>query len=333
MLILMFRAATILARTGAALAATLIATGPALTQVVHTGAQPPPLLSGPYAPGSTIGCGEPAGFSQAAMANASSLYGLNWNPFGPPEQGWAVYEPLIAHEIGVSCAASTPGFAAALAAFQAKYAIAADGVMSPATFEVFKGVWQERRPFVMMRVQSLCPDAPLSDLLISLPKTQETFNREGRALRLDAFRAYQRMVAAARAESPPIRSDAKALSLFSGYRSAMADRARCETEHNCDGAHRAACSAHRTGTAVDLNVGWMPGLSADTASTANRLMQTRSPAYRWLVDNAARFGFVNYPFEPWHWEYVGPLTAVGQTPIAPKQSLDQKFPLPISSAH
>ena len=24
-----------------------------------------------------------------------------------------------------------------------------------------------------------------------------------------------------------------------------------------------------------------------------------------LVKNAARFGFVNYVFEPWHWEWVG----------------------------
>jgi LAS superfamily LD-carboxypeptidase LdcB len=21
--------------------------------------------------------------------------------------------------------------------------------------------------------------------------------------------------------------------------------------------------------------------------------------------NAGRYGFVNYPYEPWHWEYVG----------------------------
>ena len=30
-----------------------------------------------------------------------------------------------------------------------------------------------------------------------------------------------------------------------------------------------------------------------------------APAYRWLVANADRFGFVNYPFEPWHWEWTG----------------------------
>ena len=32
---------------------------------------------------------------------------------------------------------------------------------------------------------------------------------------------------------------------------------------------------------------------------------SRTAVYRWMVANAARFGFVNYPFEPWHWEWTG----------------------------
>jgi LAS superfamily LD-carboxypeptidase LdcB len=28
-------------------------------------------------------------------------------------------------------------------------------------------------------------------------------------------------------------------------------------------------------------------------------------AFRWLVANAYRHGFVNYAFEPWHWEWTG----------------------------
>ncbi len=31
----------------------------------------------------------------------------------------------------------------------------------------------------------------------------------------------------------------------------------------------------------------------------------QTPAYRWLLANARRFGFVNYVFEPWHWEWTG----------------------------
>jgi LAS superfamily LD-carboxypeptidase LdcB len=68
---------------------------------------------------------------------------------------------------------------------------------------------------------------------------------------------------------------------------------------------RAACSAHRTGLALDLDVGAAPGFMVDSSADPNRLFQSRTPAYRWLVRNAVRFGFVNYVFEPWHWEWRG----------------------------
>jgi LAS superfamily LD-carboxypeptidase LdcB len=32
---------------------------------------------------------------------------------------------------------------------------------------------------------------------------------------------------------------------------------------------------------------------------------TTTPTYQWLVAHAHRYGFVNYPFEPWHWEWTG----------------------------
>jgi LAS superfamily LD-carboxypeptidase LdcB len=31
-----------------------------------------------------------------------------------------------------------------------------------------------------------------------------------------------------------------------------------------------------------------------------------TPAYRWLVAHAERFGFYPYDLEPWHWEYNPP---------------------------
>jgi D-alanyl-D-alanine carboxypeptidase len=59
----------------------------------------------------------------------------------------------------------------------------------------------------------------------------------------------------------------------------------------------------------------------------------RSPLYRWMVVNAGRFGFVNYAYEPWHWEWTGepllpgvPISSLpkeGSEPIvaeAPKES-------------
>lgn len=58
-------------------------------------------------------------------------------------------------------------------------------------------------------------------------------------------------------------------------------------------------SAHQTGRAVDLYLG-VPNGSANVA----RLRRT--PAYKWMVANARRFGFYPYPTEPWHWEYNPP---------------------------
>ncbi|HWE46112.1 MAG TPA: M15 family metallopeptidase [Caulobacteraceae bacterium] len=276
-------------------------------------------------------CGDAAPpFVEAASKNAQSIDTLDWAPFGPHEKGWAIYEIMIDHEIGTTCGAGTPVFAQKLADFQAKYQLAPDGVFTPATFDTLKGVWQERRPFVMLRVQHLCPDTPAPSNLKPVPKDEEAFERDDRMLRADALAAYQQMLTAARRESGAIAADPRALTIFSGYRDPASDAQRCETEHNCDGAHRASCSAHRTGTAIDLDVGFMSGDHADDATVDNRMLQTRTPAYRWMVDNAARFGFVNYPFEPWHWEYVkGPLPATAPPILtdAPSQTAPGVAPL------
>ena len=114
------------------------------------------------------------------------------------------------------------------------------------------------------------------------------------------------------AESPEIAADPRNLTIFSAYRSPDSDAARCARDGDCDGVARAVCSPHRTGLALDLYVGQAPGFGPDSTAAPNRLAQSRSPAYRWLVANAHRFGFVNYPFEPWHWEWVG--EAPGDTP-------------------
>jgi len=63
-------------------------------------------------------------------------------------------------------------------------------------------------------------------------------------------------------------------------------------------------SEHQLGTAVDLTTPELKNLSLDFEKTT---------AYRWLNENAYRYGFViSYPrenkyyqFEPWHWRFVG----------------------------
>lgn len=63
-------------------------------------------------------------------------------------------------------------------------------------------------------------------------------------------------------------------------------------------------SEHQLGTTVDLTD---PATGGTFASFAN------TDAYRWLLENAHRYGFVlSYPennqfyiFEPWHWRFVG----------------------------
>jgi hypothetical protein len=267
----------------------------------------------------------PEAFVHAAEANARTLEDLDWAPFGQPEKGWQVYDLLVGREIGAACGSGTPAFAEKLAAFQARYQLPADGVFTAATFEVVKGLLQEQRPFIMARLAKICPDAPSEAELVPVPKAAETFEREGRLIRADAFAAYQRMVAAASAELPALKEDPKALTIFSAYRSPDSDAARCDEQGNCDGLRRATCSSHRTGTAIDINVGWIPGVAADSTSPENRLLQTRTAPYRWLVMNAARFGFVNYPYEPWHWEWIGSREkpALGPLPppgIAPAQT-------------
>jgi D-alanyl-D-alanine carboxypeptidase len=242
------------------------------------------------------------GWSEAAQANALSLQTLAWAPFGRPETGWEIYVPLLQQEIRTTCPPDSEGFAAALAAWQRANGQGADGVLTEPLFLAMKGEVQGRREFVRFTSFGQCPDTPD---LITAARVDEGYSGKQVWLRPKALAAYRRMAAAARAEVPEIAADPRNLTIFSGYRSPAADAARCQAEGNCDGIVRARCSAHRTGLALDIYVGQAPGYGPDSSADPNRLHLTRTPTYRWLLANAERFGFVNYPFEPWHWEWTG----------------------------
>lgn len=259
-----------------------------------------PVATGPalVAPPDPNGCRNPA-FEAAARENARTLTTLAWSPFGRAETGWAIYETLTAHEIGTTCPAVSPGFAAALAQWQQRNRLAGDGRFTTATFDTLKAQMHSRRPYVGVRARGVCPNPPSPAQLADATK-DEGYGGKAIQLRTAAMAAYRQMVAEARRDAG-VAADPRHLQIFSGYRSPEYDAARCARDNNCDGVVRATCSPHRTGLAMDLYVG---GARPDSTEDANRLIQSRNPAYRWLVANADRFGFRNYPFEPWHWEYV-----------------------------
>ena len=249
-------------------------------------------------------CARPAAFTPAAMANTDSLDHLAWSPFGRPEQGWAIYTLRVQREIKSRCAAQTAGFAERLAAWQAAHALPASGVFDAPSFQLMKTAWQNARPYVVLRAAGVCPDPP-ADAALAPIRASDVFPGKTVLLRKKAMKSLHRMLSAAWADAPGAGHGPNRLVVFSGFRSPAYDADRCAKEGNCDGVGRATCSAHRTGLAVDLVLGFAPGYAVDSSADANRLYQTRTPVYRWLVDNAHRFGFVNYPFEPWHWEWTG----------------------------
>ncbi len=242
------------------------------------------------------------GPNAAATVNASSYATLAWSPFGRAETGWQIYYPRIAAATGTRCAPETPGFAAAIARWQHEHRIFESGVLNTGTFAAMKSMWQGARPWV--HASRACPGAPDGAMLV-VAKTRESYGGKTIMLRARALEAYRAMVAAAREADHSIKHHAQAFQIFSGFRDPAYDAARCAAQGNCQGVVRASCSAHRTGLAMDMWVGQAPGYGPDSSADANRLAMVATPEYRWLLANASRFGFVNYAFEPWHWEWTG----------------------------
>ena len=250
-------------------------------------------------------CDDAPAFEAAAARNAADIDGLDWMPYGPPETGWRTYAPRIAVEIASRCAYDSPGFANALAGWQKAHNRRPTGVIDQDTFSLMKVRWHLQRPFVILNRQGGCPPAPPPEALATA-RPEEVYGSRPMQLRADALAAYRRMVSDARAADPAIARDRQALLIFSGYRSPIENDVTCLLRGGCDNVTRAPCSAHRTGLAFDIVVGAAPGGRVDSTENSNRLAQSQTPTYRWLVRNAHRYGFVNYVFEPWHWEWSPP---------------------------
>ena len=242
-----------------------------------------------------------AAWTPAAQANRASLETLAWTPFGRPETGWATYAPLTAREIATGCPADTPGFAAALARWQSAHGLPADGVFRPEAFARMLAVVELRRPFVRLTAKGICP-APPDEAGLAAAEPEEGYGRKVVRMRPGALAAYRRMAAAARAAG--VAADPDDFKLISGFRGPAEEAARC-ADAACDTVSRARCSAHRTGLAADIYLGRAADADPVSSEEANRRAIARTRAYRWLTANADRFGFLNYPFEPWHWEWTG----------------------------
>ena len=249
-------------------------------------------------------CGGSSAGSDVIKANTESLGDLAWSLSGRDALGWEIYAPLAQREVATACPPDSQGFALALSRWQAAHGLSASGRMDATSFETMWVAMLVRRPFVRA-MRFGCP-APLAASELELAQPDETFARQTTIMAgRQALQAYRTLLAAARANAPAIRTDPQALTIISAFRAPQLDGSDCPLGQVCSNLTRANCSAHQTGTAMDLYLGAAPGRGPADSDDSNRLYQAASPAYIWLVRNAARFGFAPYPFEPWHWEWTG----------------------------
>jgi len=257
------------------------------------------------APSAVATCDGPS-FVAAARANAQSVNTSPWmfsagtreKPEGP---GWAVYVPIIAHTLGTACGPATTGFAQALSNWQNQHGLAADGTMSRNTAAKMKEGWQAKRAHLAR------PCVELSRTRTAAIPPEARFDARDKRLQTDALAAYERLLAAARREQPALFRASAIMQAASAWRDPADDRTSCTRNPGpCNGTAKAVgCSAHWSGLALDLNLGFLPGRDPTDSTYANRLHQSQNPAYVWMLENAGRFGFVNYYYEPWHWEWQG----------------------------
>ncbi len=243
-------------------------------------------------------------FSAAAVENVRSRDALRWDFGGKAQNGWAIYAPLISQTIGTEKESSSPEFAGAVAQWQKNAGIEADGIIDRPTLEALIKFWQSRRVFN--------GSYPSDDQLISAP-ISEFFDptRDPSLLQLEreTYSAYKRMLRAAAKDlgsvkftkNGEIAPGEKFFTIVSAFRSREYQDSLRRKEPNAGRGALAKVSVHSTGRAIDIYVGGEPVTTKDP----NRMIQVQTPAYKWLVKNASKFGFVPYFYEPWHWEYVG----------------------------
>ena len=259
----------------------------------------------------------PGAAFNAAQQNSHLKFNLDWTFGGRAQRGWYLYTALINRETGTETSAGTPDFALALARWQQANNFPPTGILDGETWYQMIAVWQSRR----IKEQDRGEAAPWQ--LLTAPITD--FYDPTRAPELlkvekQTYAAYKRMVAAAAQDSAlklmvtsngELSVAEKYLKIISSFRSKDYQAQLRRQSPNAGRAGLAVNSPHFTGRALDLYVGGDP---VDTHDF-NRSIQVNTPVYKWLVKNAARFGFYPYYYEPWHWEYIpGNFTINSSTP-------------------
>ena len=245
-----------------------------------------------------------AAFAAAAAENATLRNELSWTFGGKQQRGWYLYELLINKTLKTQDDSDTPDFASAIASWQKRSGLSADGVLDEDSLMRMVSEWQSNR---LKNRDVATPDqlfiAPTSDFY-DPSRTEEL-----RQVERNTYAAYKRMIAAAlddrtlklaRTSAGELAPGEKYFKIVSAFRSREYQDELRRKSPNSGSAGLAVNSPHFTGRALDIYVGGDP---VDTKD-ANRAIQVNTPAYRWLVRNAERFGFRPYFYEPWHWEYV-----------------------------
>lgn len=243
-------------------------------------------------------------FADAAAQNVLLRSDLIWQ-FGRKEQrGWYLYDLLIGHTLNISHDHSTGDFAGAIAGWQKQRGLTPHGVLDENSWMSFVSEWQNNR------LKDKTPATP--DQLLTAPSSDfydPSRLEELRQVEKNAYAAYKAMVAAAIADpalklahisTTELAPNEKFFKIISSYRSREYQEELRRKSPNAGTAGLAINSPHSTGRALDIYVGGDP---VDTKDS-NRAIQVNTPAYKWLVKNAERFGFRPYFYEPWHWEYV-----------------------------
>jgi zinc D-Ala-D-Ala carboxypeptidase len=240
----------------------------------------------------------------AAERNSILRNELNWTFGGKPQRGWYLYNLLIAQTLKTDDDSVSSDFAAALRVWQKKTGLSPSGVFDEDSLLAMVTQWQNNR---LKNRTSAAPDqlltAPSSDFYD--PEREV----ELRQVERNTYAAYKRMVAAAGADptlklkrtaSSELAPGVRYFKIISAFRTPEYQERLRRDSPNAGSAGLAVNSPHFTGRALDIYVGGDP---VDTKDS-NRAIQVATPAYRWLVRNAERFGFRPYFYEPWHWEYI-----------------------------